>query len=310
MKPNRVAILRWIDEVSSSLNEFETQLPVTEEAGIDTASMHCLLSHMRAIRTKAGEFGFRGMEQLAAVGENTLDLLSIKGVTWNSDVLMTLLSTVDAMRDILSDIKFRGDESSFFFQNIIDMFNRVNGDAVSQKAKEKKQVFHPILKSFSRLSRRPTVAAKRIRENNKHQIERIKLNQSPKQQKKQPVTPLESDTTVRNYSVCGYPLASGKGSNDGLYRLTIGLTGTKDQHSSQESVLPKDIGKEIIPPSDLAENVNVIQQSVSCMILAMNNFSGLVNTINQSLLQRVDESKSKPLPDDQIAMYCASIGKR
>lgn len=84
---------------------------------------------MHSIKGAAGFLGFTKLSTLAHTGENLLVRLRDGGMVANGEITTTLLSLVDAIRTILSEIEVTGREGAGDYTTLVNTLTRFQKSA-------------------------------------------------------------------------------------------------------------------------------------------------------------------------------------
>src|SRR5882672_3563506 len=137
-------IKEFLVESIENLDRLDSELVKLES---DPSSEDLLSSIFRTIHTIKGSCGFLGfgkLEKVAHAGESLLSLLRDGKIPLTADLTSGLLSMVDAIRTILSEIQASGQDGKEDYPELIENLNRLQ---------------HPRQKSQTRVSREPKPAA-------------------------------------------------------------------------------------------------------------------------------------------------------
>jgi two-component system chemotaxis sensor kinase CheA len=117
-------ILEFVEEGNEKADLLEHHLILLEES---PASPELLVEVFRALHTIKGATSFLGFTKLCALahtGESLLARLRDGGLTINQEIITALLSLVDAIREMLSDISATGQEGKRDYGALMNSLNR------------------------------------------------------------------------------------------------------------------------------------------------------------------------------------------
>jgi two-component system chemotaxis sensor kinase CheA len=122
-------VMEFVVEGNEKADEVEKHLIQLEN---DPNSKESLAKVFRAVHTIKGATGFLGFTKLCALahsGEGLLVLLRDGVLVTNSDITGALLSLVDAMREILSEIAATGQEGNTDYSVLENTLTRLQKPA-------------------------------------------------------------------------------------------------------------------------------------------------------------------------------------
>jgi two-component system chemotaxis sensor kinase CheA len=148
-------IKEFLVESIENLDRLDSELVKLES---DPSSQELLSSIFRTIHTIKGSCGFLGfgnLEKVAHAGESLLSLLRDGKISLTAELTSGLLSMVDAIRTILSEIQASGQDGKEEYPDLIETLNRLQH---SERKPESK--VSPELKPPASPKKRPAAARK------------------------------------------------------------------------------------------------------------------------------------------------------
>jgi len=118
-------VLEFVEEGNEKADQLEKYLIQLENS---PASQELLVEVFRALHTIKGATSFLGFTKLCALahtGESLLARLRDGTMITNQQIITTLLSMVDAIREMLSDIGETGQEGNKDYTTLIATLNRL-----------------------------------------------------------------------------------------------------------------------------------------------------------------------------------------
>ncbi len=118
-------VLEFVEEGNEKADQLEKYLIQLENS---PASQELLVEVFRALHTIKGATSFLGFTKLCALahtGESLLARLRDGTMVTNQQIITTLLSMVDAIREMLSDIGETGQEGNKDYTTLIATLNRL-----------------------------------------------------------------------------------------------------------------------------------------------------------------------------------------
>ena len=118
-------VLEFVEEGNEKADQLEKYLIQLENS---PASQELLVEVFRALHTIKGATSFLGFTKLCALahtGESLLARLRDGTMVTNQQIITTLLSLVDAIREMLSDIGETGQEGNKDYTTLIATLNRL-----------------------------------------------------------------------------------------------------------------------------------------------------------------------------------------
>jgi len=122
-------VLEFVEEGNEKADQLEKYLIQLENS---PASQELLVEVFRALHTIKGATSFLGFTKLCALahtGESLLARLRDGTMVTNQQIITTLLSMVDAIREMLSDIGETGQEGNKDYTTLIATLNRLHKPA-------------------------------------------------------------------------------------------------------------------------------------------------------------------------------------
>ena len=122
-------VLEFVEEGNEKADQLEKYLIRLENS---PASQELLVEVFRALHTIKGATSFLGFTKLCALahtGESLLARLRDGTMVTNQQIITTLLSMVDAIREMLSDIGATGQEGNKDYTTLIATLNRLYNPA-------------------------------------------------------------------------------------------------------------------------------------------------------------------------------------
>ena len=117
-------VLEFVEEGNEKADLLEHHLILLEKS---PASQELLVEVFRALHTIKGATSFLGFTKLcglAHTGESLLARLRDGGLAINQEIITALLSLVDAIREMLSDISATGQEGKRDYGALMNSLNR------------------------------------------------------------------------------------------------------------------------------------------------------------------------------------------
>ena len=118
-------VLEFVEEGNEKADQLEKYLIQLENS---PASQELLVEVFQALHTIKGATSFLGFTKLCALahtGESLLARLRDGTMVTNQQIITTLLSMVDAIREMLSDIGATGQEGNKDYSTLIATLNRL-----------------------------------------------------------------------------------------------------------------------------------------------------------------------------------------
>jgi two-component system chemotaxis sensor kinase CheA len=118
-------VLEFVEEGKEKADQLERQLILLEKS---PASQELLVEVFRALHTIKGATSFLGFTKLCALahtGESLLARLRDGTLAANQEIITALLSLVDAIREMLSDIAATGQEGNREYAALIATLTRL-----------------------------------------------------------------------------------------------------------------------------------------------------------------------------------------
>ncbi|HEY6269539.1 MAG TPA: Hpt domain-containing protein [Candidatus Acidoferrum sp.] len=122
-------VLEFVEEGNEKADQLERYLIQLESS---PSSQELLVEVFRALHTIKGATSFLGFTKLCALahtGESLLARMRDGALLINQEIITALLSLVDAIREMLSDIAATGQEGKREYTVLIDTLNRVQRPA-------------------------------------------------------------------------------------------------------------------------------------------------------------------------------------
>jgi two-component system chemotaxis sensor kinase CheA len=118
-------VLEFVEEGNEKADQLEHQLILLEKS---PGSQELLTETFRALHTIKGATSFLGFTKLCALahtGESLLARMRDGNLTANQEIISALLSLVDAIREMLSDIAATGQEGNREYPDLISTLTRL-----------------------------------------------------------------------------------------------------------------------------------------------------------------------------------------
>jgi two-component system chemotaxis sensor kinase CheA len=122
-------VLEFVEEGNEKADQLERYLIQLEDS---PSSQELLVEVFRALHTIKGATSFLGFTKLCALahtGESLLARLRDGALLINQEIITVLLSLVDAIREMLSDIAATGQEGKREYTALIGTLNRLQKPA-------------------------------------------------------------------------------------------------------------------------------------------------------------------------------------
>src|ERR1700730_9302482 len=148
-------IKEFLVESIENLDRLDSGLVKLES---DPSSQELLSSIFRTIHTIKGSCGFLGfgkLEKVAHAGESLLSLLRDGKISLTAGLTSGLLSMVDAIRTILSEIQASGQDGKEEYPDLVETLNRLQ-----QSGRKAERQVWPELKPPDSSKKRPAAARK------------------------------------------------------------------------------------------------------------------------------------------------------
>ena len=108
----------FLIEGYENLEKIERELLSFEKNPTDTVLLDSIFRAMHTIKGNSGFFSFQKLGSLCHKGETLLDKIRDGGYTLTPDIVSTLLSLVDAVRTILTEIESSGVEPEKCYEEL------------------------------------------------------------------------------------------------------------------------------------------------------------------------------------------------
>ena len=119
----------FLVESYENLDRLDRELVGLEKNPQDTAALASVFRTIHTIKGNCGFLGFTKLEKVAHVGESLLTLLRDGKMILNPEITTTLLSLVDATRQMLAQIDATGQDGNLEYPELIARLTQLQGQA-------------------------------------------------------------------------------------------------------------------------------------------------------------------------------------
>ena len=133
MSENEI-VQEFLAESYENLDRLDRELVGLEKNPEDRNAIASVFRTIHTIKGTCGFLGFNKLEKVAHVGENLLTLLREGQLILNPEITTALLSMVDAIRQMLSEIQARGNDGEEEYQELMDTLTRLHKSGAKDKA--------------------------------------------------------------------------------------------------------------------------------------------------------------------------------
>lgn len=128
-------IKEFLVESFENLDKLDQDLVAFESNPKDTAILNRIFRIIHTIKGTSGFFGLGKLESIAHLGENLLDGMRSGHLQSGTEITSALLSTVDAVREILTNVQSNGGEGSTDYSSLLETLRRLTGAGAHEKIK-------------------------------------------------------------------------------------------------------------------------------------------------------------------------------
>ncbi len=112
MSDNDEFIREFLDECQENLDQLDQDLVALEKNPHDNRRLESIFRTIHTIKGTSGFFAFSKLGALAHDGESLLGRLRDGELTFNQEMASTLLQLIDAVREMLANIRDSGGEGT------------------------------------------------------------------------------------------------------------------------------------------------------------------------------------------------------
>jgi len=153
-------IKEFLVESYENLDRLDRELVGLEKDPQDGAALASVFRTIHTIKGTCGFLGFSKLEKVAHVGENLLSRLRDRQLTLNPEITTALLSMVDAVRQMLSQIETAGQEGERDDSVLIATLTRLQqGSGTPEKAPAKEKTAKEKTKTMTETETKKSAAA-------------------------------------------------------------------------------------------------------------------------------------------------------
>src|SRR5271170_7481858 len=119
-------VREFLVEGNENLDTLDRELIQLERDPHNRATLASVFRTIHTLKGTSGFLGFTKLEAVAHVGENLLSKVRDGVMTINPEITSALLSTVDAVRFMLSQIEATGQPGDKDFSALVELLTRLN----------------------------------------------------------------------------------------------------------------------------------------------------------------------------------------
>lgn len=127
-------IKEFLVESFENLDKLDQDLVAFESNPQDTSILNRIFRIIHTIKGTSGFFGLGKLESIAHLGENLLDGMRSGKLQSGTEITSALLGTVDAVREILTNVQSNGSEGDTDYSEILATLRRLTGVESSTKS--------------------------------------------------------------------------------------------------------------------------------------------------------------------------------
>jgi two-component system, chemotaxis family, sensor kinase CheA len=132
MSDNEI-VQEFLAESHENLDRLDRELVGLEKNPKDREALASVFRTIHTIKGTCGFLGFNKLEKVAHVGENLLTLLREGTLLLNPEITTALLTMVDAIRQMLSEIQTTGKDGDEEYQSLMDTLTRLHKSGSKEK---------------------------------------------------------------------------------------------------------------------------------------------------------------------------------
>jgi two-component system chemotaxis sensor kinase CheA len=118
-------VIEFVEEGNERADQLERELILLEKSPSSTASLDEVFRALHSIKGATSFLGFSKLCALAHAGETLLARLRDGTLITNEQIITVLLSLVDAIREMLSDIAATGQEGNRQYTALLNTLNEL-----------------------------------------------------------------------------------------------------------------------------------------------------------------------------------------